>query len=294
MTVDIPTRAPEQAPEGGGRRGLKGGPQITFGRSPRSNGKAPLVVGAQPRANLLPPEIILKRKQLKTRRALRFGVVLVAIATGAACVATFGVSTAASVQLLSVQQQQNTLVLEQAKYQEVRDVQLTIDTIKAGQEVGASTEINWREFLTELQGKLPKGVTLQIVKAEAGSPMSVYLQSDAPLLQGQRVAGIAFTAYSKTLPDIPDWLRGLQEVTGYVDAIPGSVKQEGSGYTAEVLMHINEEAFSLRYDPAHVAAAEAAEAAAAKSDGTIKSLTAKAPASDGAADGSAADEEGEN
>jgi hypothetical protein len=276
MTVDIPTRAPEQAPDNG-RRGLRGGPQITLGRSPRSNGRAPLVVGGQPRANLLPPEIVLKRKQLKTRRALRFGVVLVAIGTAAACVGTFGVSAAAQVQLQVTQQAQNALVLEQAKYQEVRDVQLTIATIKAGQEVGASTEINWRDFLFELQKTLPSGVILKTVKVEGGTPMEAFLQSDAPLLQGNRVGSISFSAYSKTLPSIPDWLRGLTKVPGYVDAIPGSVTEDGSGYSAEVLMHFNEGAFSLRFDPEHMAEVAAAEAAAAKSDGTIKSMKPAQP-----------------
>jgi Tfp pilus assembly protein PilN len=268
MTVDIPTRAPEQAAPGGDRRHIGLPP-----RGVRNVGKAPLVVGGEPRANLLPPEIILKRKQLKTRRALRAGVLLVALATAAGCVATFGVSSVAQVQLAIVEQQQSDLVIEQAGYQKVRDVQLTLATITAGQQVGSSTEVNWRSFIQEIQDNLPAGVALQTVKVETGTPMQAYPQSDAPL-QGIRVGSISFTASSATLPNTAEWLRALDDMSGYVDAIPGSVKQEGSAYTAEVLMHFNEQAFSLRFDPAHVAEVEAAAAAAAKSDGTIKSLVA--------------------
>lgn len=260
MTVDIPTRVPEQAPDSG-RRGLRGGPQVTLGRS-RTVGKAPLVVGGQPRANLLPPEIILKRKQLKTRRALRAGVVLVAIATVAGCVATFGVSSVAQVQLAVAQQAQQALVLEQAKYAEVKDVQLTIETITAGQQVGASTEVNWRDYILALQKTLPDGVKLDTVKIETGTPMAAYVQSTAPLA-GERVGVVTFTAVSKTLPSIPDWLRGLAEVPGFVDAVPGNVKSEGGDFTAEVTMHFDSRAYSLRFDPATVAAAAAAAAAAA-------------------------------
>jgi Tfp pilus assembly protein PilN len=279
MTIDIPTRAPEQQAPDGGRRGLKGGPQITFGRS-RSVGKAPLVVGGQPRANLLPPEIILKRKQLKTRRALRAGVVLVAIVTVAGCVATFGVSSVAQVQLAASQQQAQALVLEQAQYAEVKDVQLTIQTINAGQQVGSSTEVNWRDYVVALQKTLPDGVKLETVKIEAGTPMTAYVQSDAPL-QGQRVGVITFSATSKTLPDIPDWLRGLAAVPGFVDAIPGTVKSEDDHFLAEVTMHFNADAFSLRFDPDHVAAAAAAAAAGSKSDGTVKSLDGTGSDADG-------------
>ncbi|MEO8263758.1 MAG: hypothetical protein ABI566_14410 [Pseudolysinimonas sp.] len=298
MTVDIPTRAPEQqAPaEGRSRRGLKSGPQITLGRSPRA--AAPLVVGGQPRANLLPPEIILKRKQLKTRRALRFGVVLVAIGTAAACALTFGVASVAQVQFTLAQDTQAKLIQEQGTYSEVRDVQTTIATITAGQQVGASTEINWQSYLTKLQGTLPAGVSLQTVDIESGTPMQTFAQSDGPL-QGARVASLTFTATSSTLPTIPDWLRAMAKLPGFVDATPGSVTVDEGVYSATVLMHINTDAFSLRFDPEHVAAAEAAEAEALKhKDAQLKSLVAPVAetttdeGTDGAADGSSTDEEG--
>jgi hypothetical protein len=42
------------------------------------------------------------------------------------------------------------------------------------------------------------------------------------------------------------------------------VTQDGAGYTAQVLMHIDSSAFSLRFDPAHIAELETAEAADAE------------------------------
>lgn len=300
MTVDIPTRAPEYAPSDD-RRGRRGGPAPKVGRS-RSVGKAPLVVGGQPRANLLPPEVILKRKQLKTRRALRAGVLLVAVATAAACVLTFGVASVAQVQFGLAQQTQQDLVQQQSEYQEVRDVQDTINTIVAGQQVGGSTEINWRTFLLLLEGTLPAGVVLDTVKIDSGTPMSAFNQSDAPL-QGARVAALSFTVTSPTLPSIPNWLRSMADLPGFVDAIPGNVKGSEGSYTVDVLLHVNADAFSMRFDPEHVAAAlaeaeEAAAAAAAGESAVSKSLVAATVpdptdgAADGAADGTATDEEG--
>jgi Tfp pilus assembly protein PilN len=292
MTVDIPTRAPEQASQDDRRS--RRGPAPKIGRS-RSFNNAPLVVGGQPRANLLPPEIILKRKQLKTRRALRVGVVLVAIGTAAACAATFGVASVAQVQYSAAVDTQTRLVTEQGEYQGVRDVQDTIARITAGQLVGSSTEIAWQDYLTQLQGTLPSGVLLKNVSIESGTPMSAFGQSDGPL-QGARVAAVTFTATSATLPTIPDWLRSMAKLPGFVDATPGSVKQENGIYTAEVLMHINAEAFSMRFDPEHIAEVEAQKAAdAAHASAIPKSLVA-APvvdpevSTDGAADGSAATE----
>lgn len=273
MTVDIPTRTTEQAPPPGNRR--LGGRGSGSGRS-RPIGKFPLTVGGQPRANLLPPEIILKRKQLKTRRALRAGVLLVAVAVAAGCVATFGVASVAQVQLGLSQQTQQLLVTEQSKFGEVREVKDTIATIMAGQEVGASTEIAWRDYLVLLQQTLPSGVTLDTVAIDSGTPMSAFGQSDAPL-QGTRVAALTFTATTDTLPSIPDWLRAMVKLPGFVDAIPGSVSRNGEAYVTQVLMHIDSDAFSLRFDPD-------APKAPAQSDGTIKSLTD--------ADGASTDGEG--
>lgn len=280
MTIDIPTRpAAQQAPdaEKKGRRGLKGGPQINFGRQVS---KQLLVVGGQPRANLLPPEIILKRKQLKTRRSLRAAVVLVAIGTAAGCVGAFGVSSVAQVALMATQQQQ-ALVLEQAKYSEVSQVKQTISTIEAGQQVGSSTEVDWRAYILQLQKTLPAGVKMTSVKVETGTPMNLFPQSEAPL-QGARVGAISFEASSKTLPDIPDWLRALATMPGFVDATPGSVRIEGSTYVVDVLMHYNTDAYSMRFDPEHVAAAAAEAAAAAASTGEVKSMAPAGTADTGA------------
>ncbi len=291
MTVDIPTRAPEQAPQDDRR--TRRGPAPRVGRS-RTFSSAPLVVGGQPRANLLPPEIILKRKQLKTRRALRVGVVLVAIGTAAACAATFGVASVAQVQYSAAVDTQTRLVTEQGQYQDVRDVQDTIATITAGQLVGSSTEIAWQDYLTRLQGTLPAGVLLKNVSIQSGTPMAAFGQSDGPL-QGARVAAVTFTATSATLPTIPDWLRSMAELPGFVDATPGSVQQENGIYTAEVLMHINAEAFSMRFDPEHIAEVEAEKAAqAAHASALPKSMVAAPETSaGGAADGSA-ETEGED
>jgi Tfp pilus assembly protein PilN len=184
------------------------------------------------------------------------------------------------VRFASAQQTQQQLLLEQAEYSEVKAVLSTIDTITAGQRVGSSTEIDWKSYLVQLQQTLPSGVVLQSVDIQSGTPMAAFAQSDGPL-QGERVASLNFTATSPGLPSIPDWLRSLETLPGFVDATPGSVKQDGAGYRADVLMHINTAAFSLRFDPDHLAQVAAEEAeAAAQADAQPKSMVAteQAPA----------------
>ena len=183
-------------------------PDPAAGARARS-GKAPLVVGGQPRANLLPPEIILKRKQLKTRRALRAGVLLVAIGTAAGCVGDLrrrlGRAGAARGSRRSTQA---ALVARAGPAtSEVRDVQSTIATIKAGQQVGASTEIDWRDYLTAAAGDPAGGRHAADTSRSSRARRWRRSRSRMRPLQGARVAALTFTATSPTLPSIPDWLR---------------------------------------------------------------------------------------
>jgi hypothetical protein len=283
MTIDIPTRPVEQAPpqETRGRRGLKGGPQINFGRSPA---KQLLVVGGQPRANLLPPEIVLKRRQLKTRRALRVGVFFVLVGTVAACVGVWAFSSVSTVALTAAQDQQASLVEQQLSYGEVKDVQSTIATIQAGQMVGDSTEINLKDYLAKLVRALPKDAVLTTVAIGTGTPMLSYPQASTPL-QGLRLGTIELTTSSTVLPTTADWLRALEKLPGFVDVLPGSVTFEEGHYISKLTMHIDDGALSMRFDPEHMAEEAAREAAAAKSDGVTKSMTPK-DSTDGTSDGS--------
>jgi hypothetical protein len=108
------------------------------------------------------------------------------------------------------------------------------------------------------------------------------------------VAALTFSATTPTLPSIPDWLRAMVKLPGFVDAIPGSVTRSGDSYVTQVLMHIDSGAFSLRFDPD-------APKPAVPSDGTIKSLTPAVDShadtggdsGDGAADATTADGEGD-
>jgi hypothetical protein len=201
------------------------------------------------------------------------------------------VASFAQVQAGAAQNRQAELLAQQGQYAEVRDVQSTIATVQAGQQVGASTEIDWKGYLLELQGVLPAGVKITGVSIESGTPMQAFQQSDIPL-QGARVAALTFTAQSKVIPKIPEWLRGMATLNGYVDATPGTVAYDDDKqlYVSTILMHINSDALSLRFDPAHIAAAEAAAAEEAKHKDAQKKTMA--PAETGTDDGSTTDDGG--
>ena len=206
-----------------------------------------LVIGGEPTVDLLPPEVKKDRAARAVRRRLGLGVVgvvaVMAVGTGASVV----LAMQAQAQLTSEQALTPALLKEQAKFGEVRTVQREVDLIKAAQQVGVSTEIDWKLYLERVQGILPASVTIETVAVDSATPLAIYAQPTAPM-QGPRVATVGFTATSAILPDVPTWIDSLATLPGFADALPGSVSRDDTGlYTVDVTMHVNDAAFAQRF-----------------------------------------------
>ena len=180
-----------------------------------------LVLGGEPRVDLLPPEVKARRKGKVLRRALGIAVVamVVLVAGGIAAASWQAVQGQAS--LAAAQSRTADLLNEQVRYVEVRQVQDTVDATIAARWVGSSTEIDWKGYLERVRELLPADVSIDTVGIDAASPLEPYGQAVAPL-QGLRVATLTLVVTSPTLPAVPDWLIDLQELPGYVDATPST------------------------------------------------------------------------
>jgi hypothetical protein len=207
-----------------------------------------VVIGGEPRVDLLPPEVRKERKAKVMRRRLGLGVVGVVIVMVAATGGATLLAAQDQAELVSEQGRTAELLVEQGKFIEVRKVQEQVGLVEAAQQVGVSTEIDWKKYLESVQATLPASVSIDAVTVDSASPLAIYDQPTAPL-QGSRVATVSFTAKSGTLPDVPTWLTALATLPGYADALPGSVNLDAatSTYTVNITMHINDAAFSKRF-----------------------------------------------
>ncbi|MCX7523191.1 hypothetical protein OSC27_13010 [Microbacterium sp. STN6] len=207
-----------------------------------------LILGAEPRVHLLPPEVLAQRHARGVRRALGLGVVGVLVIIVAATGAATLVANEAQSQLEAERDTTVQLLSQQSKLSDVRTVQQQVSLVQAAQQVGASTEIDWKAYLEKVQATLPANVTITSVTVDSASPLAQYSQPTAPL-QGARVATLSFAATSPTLPQVPAWLTGLSSLTGFADATPGSVALDPATgtYTVDITMHINDAAFDKRF-----------------------------------------------
>ncbi len=207
-----------------------------------------LVMGGEPRVDLLPPEVHKERAARVVRRRLGLGVVGVVAVMLVAGGAATALSVQAQFQLAYEQSLTPGLVAEQSKYVEVRKIQGEVNKVEAAQQVGVSTEIDWKKYLEGVQAILPTSVTIETVAVDSATPLAIYTQPTAPL-QGPRVATVTFTAKSPVLPDVPTWLTSLATLPGFADALPGSVTlEENTGvYTVNITMHVDDAAYAQRF-----------------------------------------------
>jgi len=207
-----------------------------------------LKVGGNPQVDLLPPEVRKERRAKAWRRRLGGGVIGVVVVAVLGVGAATALAIQAEARLAVEQARTGQLIAEEATYADVRAMQNQVDLVRAAQEVGASTEIDWKTYLDAVQGTLPASVAIVTVSVDSASPLMRYAQSTAPL-QGARVATVGFTATSTVLPDVPTWLTALGTLPGFADALPGSVTlNESDGtYTVAITMHINDAAFAQRF-----------------------------------------------
>ena len=218
-------------------------------RAPRtgSGTKGNGALGGEPRVSLLPAEVNDFHKAKTVRRRLGLGIVFLLLIVLAAVAGSYYLAMTSHAKLETARSNQLALIAQEGQFSDLRTAKSGIALIEAGQYVGASTEIDWKDYLEGLQATLPAGVTISSVTIDSASPFVDYAQSSVPL-EGSRVATLVFTAVSPGLPTIPSWLDGLGTLTGFADAVPGSVNVQSDGsYLVNITMHINSDAFARRF-----------------------------------------------
>lgn len=240
---------------GEGLRGLSGrGKQVAEGaveqprrQAGRAASAGPLL-GAAPRADLLPSEVLVDRRERRIVKRLWAGVgavaAIVAIGVGGASIAASGAAT----ELANAEGQTAALLQQQTQYTDVRKAESSTSLLEAGQKVGGATEIAWGPYLTAVRTSLPEGVVINGVSVDSASAIAPYAQPASPL-QGERVGTLTLDAVSTTLPSVPAWLDSVKSLTGYVDATVNSVTLDDSGtkYTVNMTIHVDEDAFDGKY-----------------------------------------------
>jgi hypothetical protein len=235
---------PKAAKGPGPRRGREVHPETVT-----RPGDGALTVGGAPRVDLMPPEIRVKRSQLRTRRKLRLGLVAVVAITALGCGGAIAWNVVNQATLAVGQLQQQQLLGQQGQYGEVKSTLGGIALVQAGQRVGASAEVDWSGYLGSISAALPAGMSLTQVTIDSASPVSGFAQPTTPL-QGGRIASVTIEARSADLPSVSAVMNGIAALPGYVDATPLASTYDSGTYTSTLTFHVGTAALTNRFTKA--------------------------------------------
>jgi hypothetical protein len=205
-----------------------------------------LVLGGQPRVELLPPEVAQQEKSRATRRRLigLFVVVLLVVVAGYGLAVFRGQQ--AQGDLAAAQARTGAIQAERQKYSAVTTTDALISDIGAAQTLGASTEIIWSNLLDSIRASLPAGVTITSATMKGTAPWETALTPAGPLRE-PRIATITLVISSPTIFDATDIVRALVTVPGFADATPDTVTGGSGGYSTTITLNVNDKALSGRF-----------------------------------------------
>ncbi|MCU1418124.1 MAG: hypothetical protein JWP32_2298 [Schumannella sp.] len=205
-----------------------------------------LVIGAEPRVDLLPPEVHAQVKMRALRRILGLVVVLALVAVGGGYfIAQLRASMAQS-SLSAAQQETLDLLAEQAQYAEAADASDTVETALGDRSKVLSNEVLWADLVDSIRALLPAGATIDSATMTARAPWEPEMETQGPL-RAPRVATINFVVKSASLLDTPSIVRALSDLPGFADATPDRVDRNDTTFNTTITLNLDADIAFDRY-----------------------------------------------
>lgn len=206
----------------------------------------PVIVGAVPRADLLPPEIKAGKKLKSQRRGLMAALIAVVVVTAAAYAGATYLSQTRADALAAANARTAEIVADQVQYAELAQANTAIAAAEAARISATTTEIDWSSEIADVVGTLPDGAELTALTVTS-STATLPLTSPVSPLEGDRVAELQLTVNTKGIPDTAKWIRDLATLNGFVDATPTSIAATGGAVSTTLTLHLNSAVYWNRF-----------------------------------------------
>ena len=204
-----------------------------------------IALGGEPRVNLLPPEVALRKKARGVRRGLiALVIAVVVLVAGGYAFAAFR-SIEAQAGLAVAQQRTQGLLTDQLKYTDVTLVTGNVQAVKDARTVGTSTEVAWNDYYVKIRDILPVGAALETFTVDGRAPWEPEFLPAGPLRE-PRAATITFVLVANAPIDYQAFAKKLAAIDGFADASPDVLEQNGA-YKATFTLTLNTDALSGRF-----------------------------------------------
>jgi len=215
-----------------------------------------LVIGGEPRIDLLPPEY---KAQKENRRKIR-SLILLAALVAVVCVAGYAYATGLALQsqvaLAEEQAKTPALIREQGEYIEAQVAADQLADANNAKLVASSTEILWKPYVDLVYTKLPAGTSMQTYTVSSQSSVEAAAIPELAF-ESANVGTMIFAVTMSGVAQADELAVNLRTLPGLVDASVLSVIFDDTTltYTATVSMTFSDELFERRFFPDYVAGA---------------------------------------
>lgn len=213
-----------------------------------------LVLGGEPRVQLLPQSVRDRERAAKVRRRLAMLVALSLVLVGGGYAFAWLRNDIAKNELLSAQAETEAIFADQATYVEGTRAAALVDGIMKAQTATTANEVLWEPLLMKIAAMMPAGTDFGQVVAVTQAPWEPPLPVEGPL-RSSRMAIVTVSFFSPTVVDPALVVPQLPALPGFVDARFDSSVWDDSylHYVTTIRVMFDEAATSGRFaDPATV------------------------------------------
>lgn len=208
-----------------------------------------LIVGGEPRVDLLPPEVRAKRRGSSARRLLAMALIAAVVIVGGGYVLASFRASVADGALVAAQSRTQELLEEQLTYAEVTEVVGESQHIVESRAYVTSTEVLWKKYLDPVLAILPPTATVTDAILLGRSPLEPELLAAGPLRKSL-VASVTLTVDTPTISDATGWTRKLPDTPAFSDVVLTTVANLTGTFSTTITINIDGDALSHRFDDA--------------------------------------------
>lgn len=205
-----------------------------------------LVVGGEPRVNLLPPEVAQRKKARSARRGLVALVIIVLLAVAGAYAFVTVQALGAQAQLAAAQTRTSELLAEQLTYAEVTAISGQVQAVESARALAVSTEVSWNDLYKLIRDRLPADTSFTSFVADGRAPWEPEPVPGGPLRE-PRVATLTFIISSQGPFEIEPFVNRIAEIPGFADVTPDVLERDGTTILTTFTYNLGADSLTKRF-----------------------------------------------
>lgn len=218
-----------------------------------------LIVGGEPRVELMPPVVAQRQREAAVRRLMVVVLVATILAVTGGFVVALLQNVTAQVALATAHARTEELLAEEQTYAEGAVVSGLLTKVQGARTLVSADEVLWARVYADIRASLPADVLLEELTLKSDVPWLDPAVPEGPL-QATGVARVRVVLITPTFPDTAAVLRALEKSNGFAyDATFESITGFGP-YLSTVTYSLGIDALGNRFPAGQEVASDVSDA----------------------------------